>query len=169
MFKFGDFIEQYLISPDTEKPTAYLAQHDLFDQIPRLKEDIVIPEYCMIAESEPVIKAWIGPKNTISTMHTDIKHNLLCQVFGEKQIILAAPADSPSLYAYEGILNNTSKVDPTHLDIEEFPLAKTVKFYNIILKAGDLLFMPRMWWHYVQSLSASASVSFWFEVNDDDL
>lgn len=81
LFKFGEFLKLHMKNENSTNETAYLAQHDLFDQIPRLKEDIKIPEYCAISEKEPAIKAWIGPKNTISSMHTDPKDNLLCQVF----------------------------------------------------------------------------------------
>jgi lysine-specific demethylase 8 len=46
--------------------TAYLAQHPLFDQIPRLRDDIVIPLYCYLTErsdggdAEPAINGWFG-------------------------------------------------------------------------------------------------------------
>lgn len=166
LFKFEEFLRLYFVEPHEDREVAYLAQHDLFDQIPRLKRDIKVPEFCAISESEPVIKAWIGPKNTISSMHTDPKQNLLCQVFGEKLLILAAPEYSTNLYPHDGILNNTSKIDPTNLNFEEFPLSRKVKFFRVHLKAGDILFIPKLWWHYVQSLTPSASVSFWFEFDD---
>lgn len=166
LFRFAEFLKLYFTENSNNSETAYLAQHDLFDQIPRLKEDIKIPEYCAIS-SEVAIKSWFGPKNTISSMHTDPKQNLLSQVFGEKLVILAAPKDSPNLYPHEGILDNTSQIDPTSLDLENFPLSKNVKFHKIHLKAADMLFIPKLWWHYVKSLSISASVSFWFDIPED--
>ena len=33
-------------------PTAYLAQHRLFDQVPRLREDIQLPDYCALSTAE---------------------------------------------------------------------------------------------------------------------
>ena len=33
-------------------PTAYLAQHRLFEQVPRLREDIQLPDYCALSTSE---------------------------------------------------------------------------------------------------------------------
>lgn len=117
-----------------------------------------------LEDSPPVnIKAWIGPANTVSSMHTDDKHNIFCQVVGEKLVILAAPEDKDNLYTYEGILNNTSKVDPENLDFEEFPNTRNVKFFKVIVRPGEMLYIPKLWFHHVRSLSNSISISFWFE------
>lgn len=165
MFRFGEFLKEFM-SSNSNFQSGYLAQHDLFDQIPQLRKDIVIPDYCAIGINEPVIKSWIGPANTISSMHTDDKHNLLCQVMGEKLVILAAPQEADYLYPHEGLLKNTSQVDPENLDAHEFPLAQNVKFLKVILKAGEMLYIPKLWFHHVRSLTTSVSVSFWFDVEN---
>jgi hypothetical protein len=97
--------------------TGYLAQHDLFTQIPSLRADISIPDYCythaslphpssplaakhsaMRALKEPLLNAWLGPAGTISPMHVDPYHNILAQVVGRKYIRLYAPGQSAKLY-----------------------------------------------------------------------
>lgn len=165
MFRFGEFLKEFMAGSNSSS-SGYLAQHDLFDQIPQLRKDFLVPDYCAISSKDPVIKSWIGPSNTISTMHTDDKHNLLCQVMGEKLVILASPNESENLYPYDGLLNNTCQVDPENLNFEEFPLTSNVKFLKLILKAGEILFIPKLWFHYVRSLTPSISVSFWFDVED---
>lgn len=100
-------------------------------------------------------------------MHTDDKCNILVQVLGEKFIILASPNEAKNLYPYEGLLSNTSQVDPENLDVEKFPLSKNVKFHRLVLKAGEMLYIPKLWWHYVRSLTPSISISFWFNANDN--
>lgn len=173
LVKFDDFFRRQLIDyqPSTSKRVEYLAQHNLFDQIPALRNDIITPEYCCVSDNECSdekfdvdIKAWLGPEGTISPMHIDDKHNLLCQVFGSKHIILAAPKDSVHLYPHEGdMLKNTSQIDAEHLDFDRFPLLRNVKFYSFTLHKGEMLYIPSKWWHYVRSLSRSFSVSFWWE------
>lgn len=173
LVKFDDFFRRQLIDyqPSTSKRVEYLAQHNLFDQIPALRNDIITPEYCCVSDNECSdekfdvdIKAWLGPEGTISPMHIDDKHNLLCQVFGSKHIILAAPKDSVHLYPHEGdMLKNTSQIDAEHLDFDRFPLLRNVKFYSLTLHKGEMLYIPSKWWHYVRSLSRSFSVSFWWE------
>ena len=93
-----EFIDQYieLRSPlpagRSQGRVGYLAQHQLFDQIPRLRKDIVVPDYCAlsmngddVASDENVdINAWFGPAGTVSPLHRDAKHNLLSQVVGRK-------------------------------------------------------------------------------------
>lgn len=174
--KFEDFFRRQFLNDDKSTSDAtkrieYLAQHNLFDQIPTLKNDIITPEYCCctsIGSSNNAldvdIKAWLGPEGTTSPMHIDEKHNLLCQVFGSKRIILAAPDASINLYPFDDdMLKNTSQIDAEHLDYDCFPLVKNVKFYSFTLYAGEMLYLPPKWWHFVRSLSKSFSVSFWWE------
>ncbi|XP_058115908.1 bifunctional peptidase and arginyl-hydroxylase JMJD5 isoform X2 [Anopheles coustani] len=168
LMKFGEFVEQNICtnspSPLDGNRTAYLAQHDLFDQVPALRRDITVPDYIGRTDANPRIKAWLGPKGTVSPLHTDPCHNLLCQVFGSKTIILARPEDTDNLYPHEHfILSNTSQVDARHPDYERFPLVRQVRFHRLTLHRGEVLYIPPKWWHYVESLSPSFSVSFWFE------
>ncbi|XP_034107335.1 bifunctional peptidase and arginyl-hydroxylase JMJD5 isoform X1 [Drosophila albomicans] len=169
LVKIRDFLYRQFGDTNRTKDleVEYLAQHELFAQIPALKSDICVPDYCSVntESTTPVdIKAWLGPKDTVSPMHTDPKHNLLCQVFGSKRIILASPADTANLYAHESeFLGNTSQIDAANLDFERFPLLSSVRFYELILQPGDCLYLPPKWWHYVRSNTPSFSVSFWFE------
>jgi hypothetical protein len=115
--------------------TGYLAQHDLFTQIPSLRADINIPDYCYTYASlphpssplaakhrampfltEPLLNAWLGPAGTISPMHVDPYHNILAQVVGRKYIRLYAPVESGKLYPRGtedgGVdMSNTSALD----------------------------------------------------------
>ncbi|KAJ2973901.1 hypothetical protein NQ176_g6338 [Zarea fungicola] len=110
--------------------TGYLAQHDLFEQIPELRRDISIPDYCWADVPTrapfngkqkpkldvPQLNAWFGPPRTITPLHTDGYTNLLCQVVGTKYVRLYPPqADAlmrPRPKDEGGIdMSNTSAID----------------------------------------------------------
>lgn len=139
---FKEFMKTYMIEANPEslrdeegksktKQKGYLAQHDLFAQMPSLRADISIPDYCYcdpapsphlthikpVAKlSEPLLNAWFGPAGTTSPLHTDPYHNILAQVVGYKYVRLYAPAETEKLYPRDanedGVdMSNTSQVD----------------------------------------------------------
>ncbi|KAJ1966550.1 hypothetical protein IWQ62_002400 [Dispira parvispora] len=158
-------------TPMYDKPVAYLAQHDLFQQIPALQADISIPDYCygLISETEdtplePLIHWWLGPRGTVSPLHYDRYHNLLVQVVGYKYVRLYSPLESAKLYPFtdDSNLSNTSRVDVRRSDVGQFPAFAQASYVECLLKPGEMLYIPPYWWHYVESLSVSCSLSFWF-------
>jgi len=168
-----EFFQKYILNVGRELggEVAYLAQHQLFNQVPRLREDIVVPDYCALSscddadddESEVDINAWFGPRGTVSPLHRDEKRNLLAQVVGAKYIRLYHPEMTYQLYPHTNhLLSTTSQVDVEDPDLTEFPLFEGVTFSDCILRAGDMLYLPPMYWHYVRSLTTSFSVSFWW-------
>lgn len=146
---FQSFMSTYMLSAQTsnqntspehdekgeETPrasqTGYLAQHDLFAQIPSLRSDISIPDYCYTDPApsphlkhikpvskleDPLLNAWFGPAGTVSPLHTDPYHNMLAQVVGYKYIRLYPPEETANLYPRgvdeNGVdMSNTSQVD----------------------------------------------------------
>ena len=160
-----DFIDTYIVNPNKQAGTGYLAQHQLFDQIPELLADISIPSYCGLGECADVdINAWFGPAGTISPLHQDPKHNFLCQAVGEKYLRLYDIEYTPQLYPHSGyLLCNTSAVDVESPDLDKHPLFTAAPYTECILKPGQMLYLPPKYWHYVRSLSVSFSVSFWWE------
>ena len=197
---FRQFVDQHLLqksddvhtSEDNEQKGSrmgYLAQHDLFAQIPSLRNDISVPDFCYtdplpaaagtpLAEKEdqpakvedPFLNAWFGPEGTVSPLHTDPYHNILCQVVGQKYVRLYSPFESQNLYP-KGVENgvvdmsNTSQVDveaDASMLEKMFPRFKDASYVEAVLNEGECLYIPIGWWHFVKSLSVSFSVSFWW-------
>ena len=69
-------------APPPSPPRAYLAQHELFAQLPALARDVAAPDYCALGQSgaPPAVNAWLGPAGTVTPLHQDPPHNLLAQV-----------------------------------------------------------------------------------------
>lgn len=151
---------------DNGEPLQYLAQHDLLRQIPALAKDVVTPEYCVALSSRiQSVNCWFGPAGTVTPLHTDKYHNFLCQVVGRKYVRLYSNDQNQSLYPFQGdvMTANASMVDLDAPDHEAFPLFTSVPFLECVLESGDALYIPPLWWHYVKSLTSSASVSFWWD------
>ncbi|KAL6564652.1 Lysine-specific demethylase jmj30 [Orobanche minor] len=163
LITFSEFLER-IQSSDSSANVTYLAQHQLFDQIQELKQDIVIPDYCFAGGGEMrSINAWFGPPGTVTPLHHDPHHNILAQVVGKKYIRLYPAALSDELYPHsESMLSNSSQVDLDNIDEKEFPRMSDLEFLDCILEEGEMLYIPPKWWHYVRSLSTSFSVSFWW-------
>ncbi|CAM9489501.1 unnamed protein product, partial [Ectocarpus fasciculatus] len=176
----GDFIDQYVLSGQSGLPSesgdaGYLAQHPLFDQIPVLRKDISVPQYCTAQttedtnapetvehHSDPLISAWLGPKGTVSPLHNDPYHNLLCQVVGSKYVRLYSHQHTGRLYAREGPVCNNSYVDIDNVNSDAHPRFRDTPCFQCVLAPGEMLYIPRHFWHYVRSLETSFSVSFWY-------
>ncbi|XP_061930024.1 bifunctional peptidase and arginyl-hydroxylase JMJD5-like isoform X1 [Apis cerana] len=165
LLNFSEFLQKYILTKNDQ--IGYLAQHQLFEQIPELKDDFTIPEYCNFTDNDdvkqPDINVWFGPSGTVSPLHFDPKNNFLCQVFGYKKIILYHPNDSSNLYPYDTrLLNNTAQVDPLSPNYEKWPNFIKARGLMTYLKPGEMLYIPPKWWHHVTSLTSSFSVSFWW-------
>ncbi|EER20677.1 hypothetical protein Pmar_PMAR003838, partial [Perkinsus marinus ATCC 50983] len=62
-----------------------------------------------------------------------------------------------------GILTNNSTL-PTDIltepiDPERYPLYKEAIYSEAILNAGDALFLPSNWWHFIKNYEVTASIA----------
>jgi hypothetical protein len=57
---------------------------------------------------------------------------------------------------------NISAVDAESPDAAAHPLALDATPHDALLGPGDVLFIPKGWWHAVRALTPSFSLNFWF-------
>merc|ERR1712146_449239 len=69
--------------------------------------------------------------------------------------------DSASILLSKGTDHSQEHISFLYHSIA-LPVAKT-----IIVNAGDMLYIPKGYWHHVQSLTTSISVSFWWDKDDN--
>lgn len=100
---------------------------------------------------------WMGPKGTFTPLHHDLTNNMLVQVYGTKKVTLIPAWQVPWLY---NDLHVYSEVDFPKFDLKKHPLMEHVTPVEITIEAGDALFIPIAWWHCVNGLKKSISISF---------
>lgn len=149
ILSFENFLSIYMMGKSTE--IGYLAQYDLFSQIPALRSDVQVPDYCYCSPprsmskeadqrdvlardiDDPLMNLWLGPAGTKTPLHTDPYSNILVQVMGYKYFRLYAAAETPKLYTLgvheNGVdMSNTSSIDVSlarsHHSVEPTDLAK---------------------------------------------
>jgi len=100
---------------------------------------------------------WFGPKGTITPLHHDLTNNMLVQIYGRKKITLIPSFQTPNMYNDKGVYSAAQYPD---YDESQYPLLKNVSAMEVILNPGDAIFIPIGWWHRVESLDVSISLSF---------
>ena len=97
---------------------------------------------------------YIVPQKTIfSLKFTEKKHWYL---YPPKNDIFLTPPITKSPYFY-------SDFNPDNPDYKKFPTARFLTTYECVLRPGDILYNPPLWWHQVKNLNHSIGVGFrWF-------
>ena len=110
------------------------------------------------------VNAWMGQPHVIAHCHYDGYHNFYAQLYGTKKFTLFQPTNWPGLYPYPFLHPSHAQVqvnlsDPR--DQDSFLLAGKARALEVILQPGDLLYMPPLWFHLVESMELSISVNVW--------
>lgn len=145
-------------------PTAYLASIDMKQHFDGLVDANPHP----LGERKPLESIWIGTPTRIAA-HNDFPDNLACCAVGRRRFTLFPPEQFKNLYL--GPIDNTpagravSMVDFHAPDFDAHPrFADALETAQVVeLEPGDALFVPSMWWHHVEGLSAfNILVNYWW-------
>ena len=106
---------------------------------------------------------WIGKEGTRSSLHSDCTDNLLVMLVGEKRLTLFPPRDHPYLYlvprAGGGLrLSQVQMEEPDHSAFPRFADAHPIE---VVLRAGEVLYLPVGWVHFVRNTQDSVMVNYW--------
>lgn len=112
---------------------------------------------------------WLSSKGGHTPCHYDsYSCNIVVQVYGVKKWLLfppeadlsvtRVPYEESSIYCYENFYS------PSKLKAEELSKLNCRK---VELRPGDILIVPRNWWHYVETLETALSINFWLPLECD--
>ncbi|PLW14505.1 hypothetical protein PCASD_19544 [Puccinia coronata f. sp. avenae] len=114
IMSWDDFLDEMSRDPSPrDHRLLYLAQYNLFNQFPSLKDDIQLPEYVYCGDQLPphdrprpqaedavILNVWLGPAGTVSPAHVDPYYNCYAQIVGRKQVWLADSRFSGEMYPF---------------------------------------------------------------------
>uniref|UniRef100_A0ABM5EQ68 tRNA wybutosine-synthesizing protein 5 isoform X1 n=2 Tax=Pogona vitticeps TaxID=103695 RepID=A0ABM5EQ68_9SAUR len=154
--------EKYYLRSLGEDPRKDIA--DLRKQFPLLADDIRIPEYFKKEQLFSTVFR-ISSAGLQLWTHYDVMDNFLIQVTGKKRVVLYSPRDVPYLYL-SGTKSEVLDVDTP--DLKKYPLFVRARRYECQLEAGDVLFIPALWFHNVVSEEFGVGVNvFWKHLPSD--
>ena len=97
---------------------------------------------------------WFGPKGTLTPLHHDLTNNLLVQVLGRKRVLMVPPWE---LERVRNHLHCFSSVTLAELQEGGEGVPDVVE---CLVGPGEAVFLPVGWWHHVEALDVSISMSF---------
>ncbi|MFM0722277.1 cupin-like domain-containing protein [Paraburkholderia strydomiana] len=158
MMRFADYVDLVERSGPTNDfyMTANNTSHNRTALAGLWADAPVIGEY-LDGESPDTGFFWMGPPGTRTPFHHDLTNNFMAQVIGRKRIKLVPLSDTPQMANH---LHCYSQVDGHAIDYERFPSMRNAHLLECTLAPGELLFLPIGWWHYVEGLDASVTMTF---------
>lgn len=132
---------------------------------PEINEDVKIPSYCKRGRFFRN-RIYVGPKGLVTTLHQDLPENLYAIISGAKHITLYPPANRKWLYPNPPLSKhpNFARFNPDQPDYKLYPLAIKAMPIEVYLKAGEMLFIPSLWWHHIRNTTDSIAMNFWWSV-----
>uniref|UniRef100_A0A3P8VVP6 Bifunctional peptidase and (3S)-lysyl hydroxylase JMJD7 n=1 Tax=Cynoglossus semilaevis TaxID=244447 RepID=A0A3P8VVP6_CYNSE len=164
---------------------------NLLEELPELKDDVE-PHISWMSDAlgklPDAVNFWLGESKAITSMHKDHYENLYCVISGEKTFLLLPPTDRPFIpygvyqpAVYHERDNGEFEVvdqigaekvpwiplDPLDPDLQRFPQYSQAHPLCCSVKAGEMLYLPSLWFHHVQQTQGCIAVNFWYDMEYD--
>eukprot|EP00118_Oscarella_pearsei_P018438 m.188926 g.188926 ORF g.188926 m.188926 type:complete len:289 (+) comp39398_c0_seq3:781-1647(+) len=122
-----------------------------------------IDELLVLNPKMASVNVWMGQPGVIAHCHYDGYHNFYTQLFGRKRFTLFRPLQWRHLYPYPYLHPSHAQcqVNLSDPNMEQFPAVENAESVEVILEPGDLLYLPPLWFHHVESVDVSISVNVW--------
>ncbi|XP_021254572.1 HSPB1-associated protein 1 isoform X2 [Numida meleagris] len=130
----------------------YIAR--IFEDKEEVFQDIRWSDFGFPGRSGKESTLWIGSEGANTPCHLDSYGcNLVLQIQGR------IPYEESSIF---------SKVNVANPDLKRFPEFRNTTAHVVTLSPGQVLLVPRHWWHYVESIDPiTVSINSWIELDAD--
>eukprot|EP01119_Soliformovum_irregulare_P002086 TRINITY_DN1215_c0_g1_i2.p1 TRINITY_DN1215_c0_g1~~TRINITY_DN1215_c0_g1_i2.p1 ORF type:complete len:171 (+),score=49.43 TRINITY_DN1215_c0_g1_i2:509-1021(+) len=135
------------------------------------------------------VNFWMGDDRAISSTHKDHYENIYVVVAGEKHFTLLPPTDLFCLYEKQviaatyvqkedgsfDIQEDDPKMtlpwihcDPDNPDLEKYPLFEYSNKVQCVVRPGEMLYLPAMWFHQVSQHgdeeNRTIAINYWYDM-----
>ena len=140
----------------------YLQQVPLDDSMDDLLDDAKTVEVFDASRARS-IDLWYSQRGSRLPLHWDRSDNIFAQARGTKEVVCYSPEQSEFLYPGRGDAQFASQIDLDAPDLERFPeFRNAVPSGPLQVNAGDLLLIPKRWWHRINTISdRSVTLTYW--------
>ncbi|XP_069838560.1 HSPB1-associated protein 1 isoform X2 [Dendropsophus ebraccatus] len=144
----------------------------LFKDRPELLQEVSWTDFGFPGRDGRDSTLWVGSGGANTPCHIDTYGcNLVLQVQGRKKWHLFPPDDTPYLYPTRIPYEESSvfsKVNVVNPDRRRYPAFSRARPHVVTLHPGQVLVVPRRWWHYVESVDeVTVSINSWLELDSD--
>lgn len=190
--EMGDFVD-VIDDPESANGVFYIQKQnsnltqEFKDIIGDIEADI---DWATEAFGKPpdAVNLWMGDARAVTSMHKDPYENIYCVVRGHKELVLQPPTDlpwipyrdyKPAIYKeniktgeFEMEEINSSLVpwiaiDPVNPDLDTYPDYANSTQFKLKLEAGDVLYLPSLWFHYLAQSHGCIAINYWYDMEFD--
>lgn len=150
--RFGDYVRE-VYEAGRSNDTYLVARNRFFedDRARVLLEDVGRLDFVNTRATGIAATMWFGPSGTLTPLHYDCRNNCFVQVLGRKRLRLYAPEFSEYMEQDHAWY---AASDPRVQGISGIP------HFECVVEPGDLVFIPVGWWHALEALDVSISLTF---------
>lgn len=128
---------------------------------PVLRRDLRFPsKFLAPSEVERTSIISLALAGAFTPLHRAVVNIIHAQITGRERFSLFPPSESPKLYEEVSGISQIGDITDPQLDFRRFPRARSARRYDLVVEAGDMLFIPLGWWHQATSITWSAAAQF---------
>ena len=108
---------------------------------------------------------WVGCNGTVTNLHYDDFLTFICMAEGAKRVTMFAPEMLPYVYSapFDRMIEHAqvSLMRLLEPDLKRYPLYERAfpEARVVTLQPGEVLLVPPMWWHHVESVGFNVMVN----------
>jgi len=115
------------------------------------------------------VTLWVVAEGMVARAHSDFDDNVLAVLHGEKQVHLLPPESWLAMRVYPRVHPSDRSSQLVDDGTKGTLVSERARAMFVTLRAGDVLFVPQMWFHRIASTRAAVSLNSWTTTAEEDM